>query len=80
MITCKIEVCKEISFKIFLFLGKPVQYNMDRFWLAFTTELLRRAGGNLFKDSKTNVVYGYIDSLVNGKYILETLMNSPKSY
>lgn len=52
---------------MFLFLGKPVQYNMDRFWLAFTTELLRRAGGNLFKDSKTNVVYGYIDSLVNGK-------------
>ncbi|XP_071158558.1 uncharacterized protein [Mytilus edulis] len=59
--------------------GKPVQYNMDRFWLAFTTELLRRAGSNLFKDSKTNVVYGYIDSLVNGFSDDKTCCDDPES-
>ncbi|CAC5367302.1 unnamed protein product [Mytilus coruscus] len=59
--------------------GKPVQYNMDRFWLAFTTELLRRAGGNLFKDSKTNVVYSYIDSLVNGFSDDKTCCDEPES-
>ncbi|XP_063419664.1 uncharacterized protein LOC134704811 [Mytilus trossulus] len=59
--------------------GKPVQYNMDRFWLAFTTELLRRAGANLFKDSKSNVVYGCIDSLVNGFSDDKTCCDDPES-
>lgn len=55
------------------------KFNIRRFWIAFVAEVLRRSGGNLYKETRNNIILGYIDALLNVKDVDECECKDPES-